>query len=292
MTNTKDLYLRSEECKDANYSNNCFKKIELYEEKIGKDLLDFSKDEVLEFYRDLESPLGTIRRINNNLKHYMTYCVQHGYCNENVLQSIATKDMQACTKTPEQKYFNYGQVVQMASELMNPEDSFIFMAIYEGLLDEELTPLNAKISDIDIPKGKFKIHSGELLDVDLVLLKYAVESYNAAEYHSSNERIFYSESFQSDYIVKYIFKEDSRNDIATIYNRFYKIKNKLNCSNLSLTKLAYSGFIQKSLKTASLLKVDIYEFYKTIECEQLKKRYNIVTCVPAKINETYKRYLA
>ena len=293
MIDTKERYLQSEECKDVYYSNNCFKKVKPYEEKIGKDIIDFSKEEVLEFYKELESPLGTIRRINNTFIHFMKYCVLAGYCAINIFQDITTKDMQVCAKIPEKKYLDYGQVVHMASDLLNPEDSFIIMAIYEGLLDEEVSILKAKVNDINIDKsmveGVFKTYNGKLINVDITLLKYAVESYNAPAYYSG-ERIYNSPS--NDYIVKHIYNEASRNDVRTLYNRFNKIKSKLNCSDLSLPKLSYSGFIHKSVREAKKLGVDIYDFYKTPECEALKERYNISTNVPSKINETYKRYLA
>lgn len=289
---TKELFAQSDACKDQKYINNVMEKIRLQENKISKDILAFSSDEILDYYKSLGYSFGTLSRINNNMKQYVDWCIsQNVFIGDNLFEKITKNELEDCSKKDINKYFTHEQIVELSAKLINPEDSFIFYGVYMGLFDNQVSILNTKISDIDIKNSKIKNIDGKEIDVDLVLIKYAIASFNAKEHFLSNLR---SEPIvkTGDYIVQHLDKEESRKDPETVYKRILRCRKFLGKPDLTIPKLVASGFINESIRISKLMGVDLYKFYKTEECDLLKERYQIITNTKPKINAMYKRYLS
>lgn len=224
--------------------------IEEEEDKIQKDVIDWSYDDALVFYKSLGT--SSIHRLNNyNLitKKYVEWML--GKEKED-FKIIDLDTLFTCLniRDLENKIISRKEIEYACSIFPNPANSFLLLAIFEGILGRKMEDLiHIKLSDINIDTKTAKLHSGRTINISKKLIKYAIES--EGEYNfwtiSGDERIgSYKEI--PDIILKP--KKNSSTDIIGMPNHILE------------KMLEYCG-LPKNLTPNSILESGILDLIKT-----------------------------
>ena len=174
------------------YWNRVFKDSEELEDLYGIDLYDFSKKDILTFYKFLDSrSFDTLRVININLSKYSQWALQEGLVNDgqNHFSEISTEEIQSCVSmlSLRRSIVTKDEVMSIVRALANKQDSFIILASFEGLNAHEITEAN--INDLDFKTLEFTTKSGRKVKFSKDLAIIATEASQAVTYTYSNERI-------------------------------------------------------------------------------------------------------
>ncbi len=155
-----------------------------YEEQLGKDCCEFTKEEILSFYSDYNaSSVNSISNMNSKYKAYTEWCYEHGYTKENVFAELTLFDWQECCDKgspaitrEELLHLFHGQT----GKITNPSDQFLCLALFEGICGPKMCELIHLTMD-DFEGDIVHLNTGRTLKVSKELLRIAAESASTYE---------------------------------------------------------------------------------------------------------------
>lgn len=247
--------------------------VEEEEDRIGKDATDWSYDETLVFFKSLGT--SSIHRLNNYSLITRKYAEWILKKEKEEFKVIDGDVLLTClnVRDLENKIVSRKDIEWACSIFPNPANSFLLLAIFEGILGKKMEDLiYIKLSDIDMDKEIAKLHSGRIVNVSKKLIKYAVES--EAEYKfwtiSGDERIMNYKEI-SDIILKP--KKNSSNDIIGMPNNIlYQMINYCGLpSNLTPNSILESGILDLIKTRSQQLNISHTEYIRKYEDEIFEK---------------------
>lgn len=137
-----------------------FEKTKILEEKYGKDLFNFTTEQIIEFYKFLDiNSLESLMIYNINLIKYGNWALgQHLIIDgQNHFSEISNENLAACVNASDlnKSILDYKDLRQLMGQLYNDQDRFIFFCLFEGIKGKDYCEiLNLKMSDIDGNKVK------------------------------------------------------------------------------------------------------------------------------------------
>lgn len=170
-----------------------FNKIASYEEKLGKDLYDFSVSEILTYYKSLFSnSLTTLNAVNSYYSRYAAWCLSNGLINDdqNHFAEITTGMLETCLNNSrmQDSILSREEILDLIDELQNPSDQFMILASFEGLTLEDMYYLRKE----DIKSDSFVLHSGREFKVSsklIALAEDAINEYNRYDLEGNIDKI-------------------------------------------------------------------------------------------------------
>lgn len=185
-----------------------FNKISPVEQEKRKDIADFSNYDIKDCYKYLSlTSLDSLRNINSQLSTYTIWCIQQNLVadNQNHFAEMGDAIFQSCLNKflLTKKIVSREMVVDWARQLLNAQDSFILLALFEfGRGKQWSDILQAKITDIS--GNTMKLASGRTVQISTELKKYAIQASQATVYYRyGDEKEDKQMIFQtSEYIVK------------------------------------------------------------------------------------------
>lgn len=169
------------------YLNRCFRKSAEFEFALNKDISNFTFYEILDMYKTWNlSSCESLQVVNSQLSLYTQWCLQQNLVKDaqNHFLEVKKEQFQECINIMlnKKKIVTRQQVISWANELRNPSDSFIFLAIFEGIGGKNYCELvNLKISDFH--DGKVKLCTGREIKVSDTLYNMALESNETTDYY-------------------------------------------------------------------------------------------------------------
>lgn len=114
------------------------------ETELHKDLYDWSKQEILDYFISLKcKSLSGMNMIFSNLKAYTDWCIENGYKSDgqNHYYEIQPKQLVDCLdiKAMKNDLLLKEDLIDAVDHLVNPSDAFIILALYEGLTIKEIS---------------------------------------------------------------------------------------------------------------------------------------------------------
>ena len=193
--NIKRRYIQEKESTTntpKGYLERQFNKSENFEQRLEKDISNFTVYEIEDFYKTLNiKTVESLTVLNSHLSLYTQWCLQQNLVldcqnhfaeivNSSLVNYINTFALKKSIITREELY-------SWLDELINPSDAFIMLALFEGLEGENYCELvNLKMSDFDIENNKVHLCTGRELTVSSKLIALAKESNEKMEYISPN----------------------------------------------------------------------------------------------------------
>lgn len=168
------------------YFRHIFGLIEAYEEKLDKDICNFSTYEILDMYKTLNfRAFRYLVTINSQLTVYTSWCISQNMVMDcqNHFAELDKNLILKCINTTsnEISIISKEKILEWCEMLPNPSDAFVLLAIYEGIAGKNYKEIvNATIQDID----DHILHTCTGRDVEMSdrLLYYANRSYDTLEY--------------------------------------------------------------------------------------------------------------
>ena len=263
------------------------------EKEKGKDLCDFTREEILELYSYLNVKTPSILRdINSVVRVYIKSQNKNDKALDDVdITLLRTKVNKVAIRVMLISREDLLKALARSKEnpLYNPYDAFIILACFEGLENKNLSDIRDITIDDFYKKDKqyyAKLPSGRTVKVSDELYEYAKDSYLLTyrmKKHKNGTVIqMYAESEYRGGIVKFlpIRKEGSdelieRNKKKSMYRY---IQHQIEISNLpkylTTTKaLRMSGILDYIKKRCAELQID-YDTFLTNNIEEVIEQYN------------------
>ena len=137
------------------YLNNKFKNISVAEKEYGKDASNFTKSEIIEYYKSLNvHSFESLTVINSTYSQYTQWCLQQNLVvdNQNHYLEIDTDTILSCLNKAvmKLKIVSRETILEWIKPLANPKDQFVILGLFEGIYGDNFCELvNLRPEDVD-----------------------------------------------------------------------------------------------------------------------------------------------
>ena len=164
-----------------------FNKTAQFEETLGKDCSQFTKEEILDMYSKFGArSLSVLGNYNVYLKGYTAYRKYHRKIfNENAYDEINKEDLKQCLDPDliKQTYITREQLDDIEDELLNYTDKAIVEALWHGISGKsmrDLTLLNERM--LDENKTSLIFPDGRIVPISKKLSEYLSKAFHEMDY--------------------------------------------------------------------------------------------------------------
>lgn len=236
----KEKFLSQFNKNTARVYNVIFNKSYLLEEKLHKNLNEFNESEFEDFFMNYFKlkTKDSARTYCNVLSAYVQWSIDNNYSSKTINMIERRQDYYYKFIQKDKKYYlSKKELDFILSYLVNKQDQFLLLALFEGIEGKQLTNLtNLKLSDIDTTNKLVKMIDGKTRKVSDQLIELAKYANKQIEYEKRNgeaEEIpgtsTSSPLNQNDYILKTSLIKSNPNDNSpishhTIHSRLKTIK--------------------------------------------------------------------
>lgn len=226
----KERYIIEKESNTSipeNYLQRQFDKLESFENDLGKDLCNFTKDEIINIYKTFNiSSIESLKVINSHFSLYVQWCLCQNLVEDcqNHFAEINKDDLLNCINTLSIKKSVVTKeiIYEWMNQLPNPADAFLLIALFEGIKGKEFCELaNLKMSNFD--GDKVKLCTGRTIKVSDKLVSAAIDSDRTYEYFSiTGKGIKNVKLKDEDLIIKNYPNVEDIDDTFQIGRRIYR----------------------------------------------------------------------
>lgn len=229
-----------------------FAKAKSYEDKLGKDLAEFSVREITDFYKLMCSPsVDFINNINCQFRLYAAWCQAQNMLsdNQNHYNEIDYKVAMSCVNLGllKDKIITREKLLGLLLKLAeNPVDQFIPLAIFEGICGDQCKDLLA-LRKADVEKGKVTIKENQDIIMSDELVKYGRRAANEYTYYNNaslGKRREFALDPSDDRIIKKVIThggQDEEVHYSTIQKKLRKMQDILGVAGFTVKALKESG---------------------------------------------------
>lgn len=182
-----DLYVNERQYADTKVSvlNGVYKKLEKWESKLNKNILNMTKDEILNLcveeddVRGLErDSLGRERKaISTSIANRSYGAMQTrveaindilGWLKSDIKLSMRDFDSnKVLKKTDKQRYFTKEEIQDICDLFLNPQDKYIVYGLFSGIYGKAYSDLlELKVEDVDMINRTIATKSGKVIVMD------------------------------------------------------------------------------------------------------------------------------
>ena len=266
------------------YLERQFNKSEFFEEKLNKDICNFTAYEIMDFYKTINiSSLESLVVLNSHLSLYTQWCMCQNLIPDcqNHFEEIDSDILIECinTTTLEKSIITRETLNVWLTNLDNPGDAFVMLCLFEGIKGKEFCEIaNMKMSDFS--GNTVKLCTGREMIVPDKLIELAEITDKTMEYHAvskTNKKIY--PLVDEGYILK---RYSNSQEDASDYQRGRRIYQKLlrNFTDMKIASymkpnsLIESGKIDYINRRSQALKMSAKEFLDSEYVKEVKDKYD------------------
>lgn len=266
------------------YLKNEFNKISKVEYELEKDARNFTKREIIEYYKTRNFiNVDSVGVLNSILSQYVQWCLQRNLVtdNQNHYLEIDRDIMKSCLNMAiyHRRIISRERIEEICSQLINPRDKVIFMCLFEGIKGKDFCEIvNLKPSDI---KGnKTYLCTNRIVEITDVLKGYIDQCIDEKMYYSvTGTQAKVMPLINRGYIIKdYPNTKDETNDFykgRALYNSILRSLKSLGLFRyLSSTSIYISGQIDMINKMAQEENLSAKEVIYSDRLKKVEEKYN------------------
>lgn len=264
-----------------------FMKTKDTEEKLNKDLYEFSVDELKILFYALEAKsLLSIEMKVSVIKQYIDWCIAEGYLitGINNAKIFKSENLKQFIKkiAVDTKYLTREELEYLVDKFcVNAQDAVIFELLFQGVKGEQLAEIiNLKIDDVDFENNKLTLtdlngtqRTIQVPDRTLRVIQNAIDQ---EEYYKKNGdpspfvKVETVNIYKNEYVVRTSRKKETQINFQVLYKRIKDIAKLYDKPYITPNSIFISGLIDyaKKLKEKLSVKELIMEHY-----EEISKRF-------------------
>lgn len=257
-----------------------FRKIESYEEELGKDASEFNKEEALAMYTSLKSrSVYTLMNDNTILKAYCAWMQYNHYLKDGgIYDQITIDDLKPCVDKNANKVLSKEEIYEIEDQLLNRTDAAIVQCLFEGIAGpsmRDITELNNSMLDKENERLVFP--DQRMFNISSRLCELLVEAFQEETY------ICYGTTMKAKKLVGKgkLFKErdnsyaedsdDKR--FRMVYRKIQVIREHIGIKELTMKGITTAGMVYWLRKSLDETGLGLKEFLLTQNGEELMTRY-------------------
>lgn len=282
------------------------------EEEKGKDICEFTKDEILDFYKSvLSTSVEYLLNMTSFLNQYTDWTIMESINPDGInhYKEIELENLNNCiNRQAIDNSFISREMLNMfvdnwhngRYDCMNGCDLSIIYLLFEGIGGKRYEDiLNITFNNVDYKKKTVTILNGTEITVSDKCLELLKEASKDEKYYLPDGREF---NFLDDKIVRSYRKDQVSYDtvnpvsrIHTLRDRVEKVLNNLGIMNVTLKGIQSWGqvdYVKELIRLNKITPDNIREFVLSPECEkEFKVRFDKKNVVMNRFYEKYKEYL-
>jgi hypothetical protein len=246
-------------------------KIKPFEEKLDKDISEFTQSELTQLLTDLEIDYrATARSVGRIITKYVTFAAENGYAHDvdEFFFEVKTKYFEQFALTNEKKiFFSKDEITEIELECRNAQDAVIINLIFNGVLGKAASELRnlkrrdiihgaqktiATLYDEDGSSREFFFEDPDSVDwIDKALAEKIYYKSNGQMIERDNVRN-YTDLNDSDYVIRSSNTSKVKNhgavDKYVIFRRIASIEKSLDLAHFTIKNIQRSGMLYKAYK--------------------------------------------
>ena len=210
---------------------NLFNKVAPFEEKLNKDVCNFTYYEIVDMYKTINvQAINYLYVINNSLSLYTQWCIGENLVNDcqNHFGEVKRATLSECINTiyNEKRIVSREELLDWCNQLPNPSDAFCLIALFDGLEGRRYYSeiANARIEDLD--GSSFHTFDGRTIHVSDAFIYYAKQSRAEEYYYSITNNMSRKAPLEDNgTIIKIQMnakKDDPKNNGRRVYNKIIR----------------------------------------------------------------------
>lgn len=272
-----------------------FRKIESYEEKLGKDASEFNKEEALAMYTGLKSrSVYTLMNDNTILKAYCAWMkYYHNLKDDGIYDQITIDDLKPCIDKKASKVLSRDEIIDIEDQLLNWSDKAIVELLFIGVAGKNMEDIYAVSNEC--VNGNILIVNNKEFPMTERLKELLPKAFNEIEIMSYGKTMKVVQVNGKNRIYKERSNTTGTDTEDSIFRYFYRriqlFRNYLDIPELTMKGIASAGllfYVKTGMKNSGL---DLRNFLKTKDGEKIAKRYGFGDYYVDNITAKYKEYL-
>lgn len=256
-----------------------FRKIESCEEKLQKDVSEFTKEEAFAMYTGLKSrSVYTLMNNNTILKAYCAWLRYHHGLGSDVYEQINIDDLKPCVDKNASKLLSREEITEIEDQLLNVTDAAIIECLFQGIAGpsmRDITELNESMLDKENECIVFP--DGRIFDISSRLCDLLEEAFQEEEYICYGKTLKVKKLQGKGKLIKErdnVHAEDSPDRrFRVIYRKIMIIREYVGVKELTMKGIAASGFVYYLRKQLNETGLRLKEYLQTESGQQLMDRY-------------------
>ena len=277
-----------------------FKKVEVYEEYINKNVYDFTKEEILEMYRSFKSRSEmTLMNDNTILKAYSEWNRYFNNANAvNNYNNITIFDVRECVDKNASKIMSKEDVINIEDNLLNYTDAAIVHAIFSGISGPSMRDLTS-LNEAMLNENEKTIHfeDGRIIEIDDRLIVLLKKAFDEEYYNTYGETMIVKKLVgrgrlfkERDNCIGSLTTDDKK--FRACYRKIQVMREYLGIKELTMKGIAAAGFLYNLKIGMSETEMGLKEYLLTDDGSRLMDRYGYQSKFRVdNVIQKYKRYL-
>ena len=266
------------------YLENQFEKISSMENKLNKDISNFTFYEIIEYYKLLNtSSVEVLKVLNSNFSIYTQWCLQQNLVNDgqNHFQEMRIDDYDRCINKAlfDLTIIPKETIIDWVDELQNPRDKFILLGLFEGIKGKNFSELGS-LRPVDVNGNTLKLCTGRTIQIS-DKLKYIIDDcVSETNYYSTTgKEVKRMPLIDRGYIIKDY--PNTKEDVSEfqrgrqIYNSIQRIMQYLEVyPSVTANNVFESGKLDMIKIRANELGVNCIDYIYSEHIKEVKEKYN------------------
>lgn len=273
---------------------------EKFETLADKDVCNFTRPEIDNFYRSIRAQSKERVAVTNSvLKYYKEWCMARNdnFCYDtiNYFDTFTMDNFKNYVSRVvlENKFIGYEKLQSYVNELNNPCDQLLLVLLYNGIKGKQLFEIiNLHVNQID--GNILHLASGRDVEVGDDVIDLILETNSIYEYQTFTEKADEAKTLKmtGDNVFKNVASVRS-DSLESIYHRYsmklVKFQKAFDNPELGMNRIWRSGMLDAIIKKAKELNMDTKEFVMSEQAQPILKKYEF-NQHPSKVIKIFSEY--
>ena len=258
-----------------------FRKVEPYEEKLGKDCSQFTKEEVLKMFKAFGAKsVYVLLNYNTILKAYCAWMRHyHGLKNEIAYEEINTDMVRPLVAENANTTLSREEIIEIEDQLYNWTDKAIVECLWEGLSGNSMRDLvGLEEGMIDHEVKQLRLPDGRVFDLTNNLYELLLKAFDEEEY------LCYGEALRVKKLIgkgKMYKERDNAHAMDSddkffrwVYRKLQNFRKHVGIEEMTMKNISTSGMCHYLREGMAQTGLDLKAFLRTEMGEKLMDKYN------------------
>ena len=258
-----------------------FRKVEPYEEKLDKDCSQFTKNEIIEMYKEFGAKsVYVLLNYNTILKAYcawMKHC--HGLLCPIAYEDLNTNMLKPLVSQSANKILSREEITEIEDQLYNWTDKAIVECLWEGLSGNSMKDLvGIEEKMIDHKTKQLYLPDGRIFDLSDRLYEFLINAFNEEEYLCYGETMRVKKLIGKGKMYKerdnaYAMDSDDK-FFRWVYRKVMNFRQHIGIAEMTMKNISTSGMVHYLRQGMQQTGLGLKEFLLTEDGAKLMDKYN------------------
>ena len=276
--------------------NGVLNRVQAIERNVGKEITEFSQEEILDIFRKFNlTSVNTLQNYNNYLKAYCDFVIYKTNNGTNHFANIGKEVLKTCIDedTKKNKYITYEQLYEIQTQLLNYTDSAILECLWNGISGKELHDLtHLERNQVNASNMEITFEDGKVVKIYPELCELVDKAFNETDMvcYGEGTKVKKVEGYGRLYKVRdNAYKDSDSVRFRWVYRKIMIIREYVGLPNMSMKTLQGSGMLHYIKQGMERIGLGLREFLITKSGEKIMEQYGFVN--ENRVNVVYDKFI-